>query len=236
MLPVAFSRSWSGFSAWPLPGQAISLSFITFFVAFAFCLGSGIWVLIAATYWTGKFASSSILRIQPGHADGCCGLEELGACCLNGVLPLAVGALLCAIWANARHLKFFRSYPPEYLDLIVPVASIAAIVLVILTVLVVYLPLRGLHARLENFRRSRQGAYSVALEGELATISSALSSNDAAQIKTMADRLKLLQQLDPTTLKLATWPFDKQSLIKYSITPVVSLLGTLGKEALKLIA
>jgi hypothetical protein len=71
------------------------------------------------------------------------------------------------------------------------------------------------------------------MERELLDIRKALSAGDEDRVKVLSDRLKLVQVLDPVVLKLNTWPFDKNSLLKYGVTPLASLAGSFGKEALK---
>jgi hypothetical protein len=97
----------------------------------------------------------------------------------------------------------------------------------------VFLPVRGLHLRLEAYKTAREGEFTKSLETELSNIRDALRVGDENQVKVVADRLKLVQALDPTVLKLTTWPFDKTSLVKYGITPLFSLGASLGKEAFK---
>ena len=43
----------------------------------------------------------------------------------------------------------------------------------------------------------------------------------------------LVQTLDPVKLKLATWPFNSASLLKYGVTPLASLAVSLGKDLVK---
>jgi hypothetical protein len=71
------------------------------------------------------------------------------------------------------------------------------------------------------------------LEAELGNLREALATEDHIRVKVESDRLRLVQALDPTKLKLATWPFDAVSLVKYGVTPLASLVVSLGKEVAK---
>jgi hypothetical protein len=81
-----------------------------------------------------------LLRIQPGHSDGCCGLEETGTCCLQSAIPLLVGMVLCLIWSNSHHLPVFKDYGEGWLSIIVPLSYALMAVFFAMACALVFLP------------------------------------------------------------------------------------------------
>jgi hypothetical protein len=86
---------------------------------------------------------------------------------------------------------------------------------------------------MEAYKSRQDSEFSTALQVELARIRTAIAGSDESLVKAESDRLKLVQALDPVTLKLSTWPFDRASLIKYGVTPLVSLAAAYGKTAIE---
>jgi hypothetical protein len=216
------------------PVRYFFLTAVLSMLFYSYAVGAVAWCLTSTSLWIAAI-STRILRIQPGHSDGCCGLEEVGNCCLQSALPLLIGMLLCLVWANSRRIVGFKTFSEGWLSIIIPVAYVLMILFLALACALVFLPVRGLHRRLESYKTDRERDYTSALEKELSKIQEALAKNDEALAKNSTDRIKLIQTLDPTALKLSTWPFDKASLVKYGVTPLVSLLGTFGKDLFKLI-
>jgi hypothetical protein len=141
--------------------------------------------------------------------------------------------VLCLIWSNSRHLRIFKGYDPTWLDLVVPFAYGAMLCLFAMASALVFLPVIGLHRRMRDFKRLREGEFTDALERQLLEMRSVTLSTDGDEIKRSADRLKLVQALDPEVLKLSEWPFDRASIIKYAIAPVGSLAASFGKDLIK---
>ena len=217
----------SGFDrVWPL-------TMVVFFVIFAYGIGAVAWCLIGAARWVSRLSGNHILRIQPGHSDGCCGLKDVGDCCLQSVVPLLIGMALCAFWSNGlRHIYGFSGYQ----QFIAPFCYALILALFVIACALVFLPVMGLHKRLEAHKRFQDQQFTAELEKEIGNIRDALLSGDSTLVKSSTDRLKLIQTLDPVVLKLATWPFDRNSLIKYGLTPIASLAASFGKEAIKHLA
>ena len=231
---------------WPPPPEVFfSISMEVELVIFAYAVGAVAWCLTSAALWmvyagrklrlegeiVSRVSSGQTLRIQPGHSDGCCGLESIGSCCLQSAIPLLIGMVLCLIWSNSRRLPIFRSEPAGFLDLIVPFSDCMVAALLLLACAIVFLPVKGLHAQMESYKSAKDAAFTKELEIELQRILQALASDDKETVRSSADRLRLVQALDPVALKLSTWPFDKASLLKYAIAPFASVAGSFGKEA-----
>jgi hypothetical protein len=201
-------------------------------IVFAYVVGAGAWCLICSAIWLGRFSGTGLLQIQPGHSDGCCGLQGLGNCALQAAVPLVVGIVLCGVWVNGLKITRFQNYlKPSYADVVIPLSYVIMLVLFAVACALVFLPLRGLHSRMKDFQSERQREYTVALNSLLEKTRAVLAKDDAIELRQTADRLKLVQQLDPVALKISTWPFDAQSLLKYGLTPVVSIAGSLVKLA-----
>jgi hypothetical protein len=218
---------------WPLPLTFFRLATLASFFVFSYAVGAVAWCLASAARWIATLSRNHIFRIQPGHSDGCCGLEGIGNCCLQSAVPLLIGMVLCLVWSNSRHLPIFRGYSENYLAVIVPLSYAIMLILFVLACALVFLPVRGLHKRLQAYKEVQEQEFTGALETELANIRNALATSDDNRVKVVSDRLKLVQTLDPAILKLTTWPFDRTSLIKYGLTPLASLAASFGKEALK---
>jgi hypothetical protein len=54
-------------------------------------------------------------------------------------------------------------------------------------------------------------------------------------MKNAADRLKCAQQLEPPTVKLGEWPFNRQIILKFAVSPSLSLAASFGKDVWNLI-
>ena len=199
------------------------------YASFAYALGSGTWVLFSATRWLGRISGEELLRIQPGHCDNCCGLRDLGACCLRGAGPLIGGMLVCLVWAYMDHIPILRDYRGPSPHGMVQYSWVMIIAMVVLFVFMVFHPLADLHRRLDLYSRERQFDYSATLSSELDNIRSALASRSPDEVKLVADRLRLVSQLDPAVLKLSSWPIDRKALAQSSLVPLGSLMGAIAK-------
>lgn len=202
-------------------------------IMFAYIVGVTFWCLINSAIWLSSFSGDSVLQIREGHHDGCSGLQEIGNCCLQSTIPLIFGVLLCAMWSNGEYFSFLSNVlSKRYLDILIPTAFVLMIVFFASACAMVFLPVRGLHNRMEKYMEERQANYSVALHSLLEEVTTALATNNKDRIKVAADKQKLVQQLDPVLLKLSTWPFDAAGLVKYGVTPALSILGTAFKYVL----
>jgi len=221
-----------------LQGEPADIVFVISFgfslLLFSYAIGAVAWTLMAAATWISSISRAELLQIQAGHSDNCCGLEEIGTCCLQSAVPLLVGMVLCLVWSYGLHLPFFRAYPGLCHD-IAPFSSGLMATLFILACVLVFLPVRGLHMRLEMYRRTQERHFTEALARELTNIRNLLPTDNSDHIKTETDRLKLVTALDPEVLKLRTWPFDTASLIKFGVTPIITLAASLGKDAFNLL-
>jgi hypothetical protein len=74
------------------------------------------------------------------------------------------------------------------------------------------------------------------LGAELQQMRQSLVSANADGWRAAGDRLKLVQAFDPVALRLAEWPFDRVSLLKYGLTPLGSLVLSHWKEIQKFLA
>lgn len=208
------------------------------FGIFGYAIGAVVWCQVAIARWIASLSTEKILRIQPGHSDECCGLQEVGTCCLQSAVPLLLGMALCLIWSNANHWAFFTQiYDPQSVFLLQMrmASNIVIIVFFLLACALVFLPVRDLHRRLEKYKKTQEFRFTKAIEEELLLMGEALASGDSIVIKTALDRMNLVKSSDATSLKLATWPFDRSSLVKYGVTPVLSLAASFGKDALKIL-
>jgi hypothetical protein len=214
------------------PDLVLNIMMLIFIAAFSYAVGAVAWCFVSTARWIASLSRQGMLRIQPGHSDGCCGLQGVGNCCLQSAVPLLIGMVLCLIWGNSRNLPTFNRF--EFLSrTIVPFASILLVVLFALACALVFLPVQGLHARLKAHRQAREREFTGALETELSRVDEALAAEDHTRVRNLADRIKLVQMLDPVKLKLATWPFNSASLLKYGVTPLASLAVSLGKDVVK---
>jgi len=218
---------------WPLPLSFFRLAALASFFVFSYAVGAVAWSLVSAARWIATLSHNPTLRIQPGHSEGCCGLEGIGNCCLQSAVPLVIGMVLCLVWSNSYRLPGFRDYGEDWLAIIVPFSYAMMLILFVLACALVFLPVRGLHRRLQAYKRAQEQEFTAALETEVANIRKALAAGDDGRLKVVSDRLRLVQTLDPAVLKLTTWPFDRASLIKYGFAPLASLAASFGKEALK---
>jgi hypothetical protein len=201
---------------------------------FSYAVGAVAWCFISAAVWIASLSRDKILQIQPGHSDSCCGLERVGNCCLQSALPLVIGMLLCLLWSNSDHAPGFRHYQNEgWVSFIIPVSEGLLIVIFGLACALVFLPVRGLHAQLTAYKQRREREFTGALETELSRVDECLAAEDQTRVENLSDRIKLVQMLDPVKLKLATWPFNSASLLKYGVTPLASLAVSLGKDVAK---
>ena len=218
-----------------VPGEPLSvtlflvLMLVSFFM-FSYAVGAVAWCLVSAARWITNLSKTQLLKIQPGHSDGCCGLESVGDCCLQSVIPLLIGMVLCVVWSKSGHLAFFEGH---VFGPLIPASYAMMATFFLIACALVFLPIMGPHKRMEEFKRAREIEFTRALEVELAEILNALSSDNNDQVKSASDRLKLVQALDPVVLKLSTWPFDRASLIKYAVAPIGSLAASFGKDVVK---
>jgi hypothetical protein len=168
------------------------------------------WNLITNAIWISKFSKSSCLQLQPGHSDNSCGLANVGLCCLQSALPLAIGMLLCLLWANGHRLAWFEGHiNPGFLDFLKNYVYSLLIALFGLACAQVFLPVI-------------RSQYEISLH--------TLPTSDEQKIKYLSDRLKVIQFLDPVALRLGTWPFDRAALVSYGISPVLTLVAALLKK------
>jgi hypothetical protein len=222
----------AGVSGVGFPSLLLNTLMLISLVAFSYAVGAVTWCFISTARWIASLSREGILRIQPGHPDRCCGLKTVGSCCLQSAVPLVIGMVLCLIWGNSRHLPGFSQFE-GWSRTIIPFCGILLIVLFGLACALVFLPVQGLHTRLKTYKQARESEFTRALEAELGNLRDALATEDHIRVKAESDRLRLVQALDPAKLRLATWPFDAASLVKYGVTPLASLAVSLGKEVAK---
>jgi hypothetical protein len=217
------------------PTVVLNLLMCLFLVTFSYGVGAVAWCFITTARWIAALSRSKVLRIQPGHSDGCCGLAGVGNCCLQSALPLIIGMVLCLLWSNSAHVPSFRDYlnNMKFLSFVIFFSDALLLIIFGLACSLVFLPVQGLHARLKAYKQEREREFTGALELELVSIGDALAARDDDRVKIVSDRLRLIQVLDPTKLKLASWPFNSASLIKYGVTPLASLVVSVGKELAK---
>ena len=191
------------------------------FLAYSYAVGAVIWCLITAARWINSVSASGMLRIQPGHSDNCCGFEGVGNCCLQSAISVLIGMALCLSGSNSEHVIFFRTYWNEaFIKFIVPFSYVIMVGLFVVACALVFLSsFRRLHLQLKSYKTQRELAFTRSLEHELSNIEESLLDGNNDQLKAECDRIKLVQVLDPAVLKLATWPFDRASLVKYGVTP-----------------
>ncbi len=141
-----------------------------------------------------------------------------------------IGIILCLMWSQASKISIFSKQVDPYYLAIIHTASYAFIfVQFALACALVFLPALGLHKTMEAFKRSRDVQFSVLLEKQRQMSIPVLDANDPDQLKTLCDRLKLVQSFDPVALRLSTWPFDRASLVSYGITPVFGVVTAVIK-------
>jgi hypothetical protein len=144
------------YRSWPQPWPLFRLVALGFFVAFSYAVGAVAWSLVSAARWIAALSRDQSLRIQPGHSDGCCGLRAIGNCCLQSAVPLLIGMVLCLIWSNSPHLRFFTQHYGAYVPAgVVPFSYSMIVILFVLACALVFLPVRGLHERLEALQESK---------------------------------------------------------------------------------
>jgi hypothetical protein len=189
------------------------------------------WNLITNAIWISKFSKSSCLHLQPGHSDNSCGLANVGLCCLQSALPLAIGMLLCLLWANGHRLAWFEGHiNPGFLDFLKNYVYSLLIALFGLACAQVFLPVMSLHKRMQDYKREHDREYSKLVRSQYEISLHTLPTSDEQKIKYLSDRLKVIQFLDPVALRLGTWPFDRAALVSYGISPVLTLVAALLKK------
>jgi hypothetical protein len=190
--------------------------------------GVVLWSLLASAIWMSRFSKSSCLQLQPGHSDNCCGLSDVGLSSLHSVIPLLVGMVLLALWAfGANFLWFLNSVNGDFLHFIQKYIFGLLLFLFVLAIAQVFLPVSTLHLNMLKVKRDQDREYSSLMMEQLDRTRGALPTGEDAQIKSLSDRLKLVQSFDPVALKLSTWPFDRAVLVTYGITPILTLLTPL---------
>jgi hypothetical protein len=96
----------------------------------------------------------------------------------------------------------------------------------------VFWPVYQLHVKMRSYKMARARQFTAALKDLLAEIDHELRAGNKAELERIHSRLKVIRALDPATLRLATWPFDRTKLASYAFTPTASLLVPIGKDLL----
>jgi ABC-type multidrug transport system fused ATPase/permease subunit len=211
---------------------------ILMFLGWAYGIAAVGWCLSTFVLWVAQMPSKIEIRIQAGHPDSCGGLGSIGRCCFQAVIPLLIGMVLTMVWSYSPRLKIFKDAygdpsTDSFFSNIVPVSLILLIILFLLAVVLVLIPMLRWHFFMRKFRVEHERDYMQQLSGALTNLKTALDSGQVVAIRGAYEKLRFVRQLSPKLLRLSDWPFDRRVLAKYSITPLVSLLASFGKELFK---
>jgi hypothetical protein len=203
-----------------------------FFVVF---LGSGLcWVVSASAYWIYQVSVSDCLSLQPGHSDNCLGLANVGLCMLQAAAPLLTGTVCLALWVWGGHVAWFARHASRGALAFFRLDAAGIMLLIFsLAIVVVFLPVMGLHNRMALYKRTQDRRYCDLVKDQSALTTRALAGTFGITMQDCADRLELVQSMDPAVLRLSTWPFDRAALISYGITPLITVIASILKVILR---
>jgi hypothetical protein len=196
-------------------------------------LGSGLcWVVSAGAYWISRVSGSDSLALRPGHSDNCMGLADVGLCTLQAAAPLLTGVLCLALWAWGVHVPWFARHAATG-SLFRVCAFVIMLLLFVLAIIVVFVPVKSLHERMAVYTSAQDRQYCDLIKDQSFFTIRVLAGTYEMTIQDCAARLRLVQSMDPSALRLSTWPFDRGALISYGITPTITVIASILRLILR---
>jgi hypothetical protein len=185
----------------------------------------------AAALATARFlrASSSHLRVQPGHPDGCGGLEPIGTFCLFLSAPfLLAGLILTFVAVSSAWHPLLRD--PNLIEPLRHAARVGLLVCVApFAALGFFWPLWGLHLCMAEQRDAYESSYADYL-GSLLRDAEAARGDAARSRDAIAAINSAKSTLAPDKIGFPVWPFDVEIVLKFSVPQITALAATLWSQ------
>jgi hypothetical protein len=81
-----------------------------------------------------------------------------------------------------------------------------------------------------RFKRNMDKEFCSLIARQCELSKDSFDAEDDVKTKYLSERLKLVQSFDPAILRLSTWPFDRSALVKFGITPILTLLASFLRQ------
>ena len=228
MLAGRFPYDVGGMLAYYFGGQAAVIAPVLGFV-----IGLLAWRVGTIAYFIGVMGEKFPLKIQVNHPDQAGGLKPVGDLAFNIAIIILIPSIFLAVWG---FITTFFSDPglQLYITLWGGLFRQLLVVLGVLSFFAFLQPLYKIHLRMEEHVQGIRAELDT-LGHKIELLSHELRSQaEEIQPQQGEDKFRTIEFLKKVYLensRLPTWPFNWQTLLRFTsaqAVPVLSLLGTSG--------